>query len=226
MKITKTLLLASLTAPLLFSQAHAALITHAGYTYDDTTNIVVGGGLEWLRWDVTFGHSIDSAISAYSGDGWGIASNADMAGLFNAYDFGGVFDDDENTAQSYGTDWTAGDDDPHDYFIDMFGISDTWSTGGYVIRHSATAIFGHDLDNDGYYNGASVLADGIPEFQARADASMVLDAFYESTTSGPGLGIALVRNIPTHDVPEPGTLTLLGLGLAGLGLRRSRKSVG
>jgi len=40
--------------------AFAGLITYNGHTLDENTNIVTGGGLEWLQWTETKGQSVVS----------------------------------------------------------------------------------------------------------------------------------------------------------------------
>jgi hypothetical protein len=66
-----------------------------------------------------------------------------------------------------------------------------------------------------------------PNIISGPDFSYFLDAFFfrafdGTSYSNDGTVIIQVRVIPT--VPEPGTLALLGLGLAGLGLSRRRKA--
>ena len=46
--------------------SQATIISHFGYERDSASNIVRGGGLEWLMWDVTKGMSINEALAAYS----------------------------------------------------------------------------------------------------------------------------------------------------------------
>ena len=50
-----------------FVPVNAALITHNGYMLNTNTNIVTGGGLEWLQWDVTLGMSISDALTNVAG---------------------------------------------------------------------------------------------------------------------------------------------------------------
>lgn len=62
-----------------------------GYTHDTSTNIVVGAGYEWLRWDVSAGMSIEE-LNTYASSGWELASNQQIADLFNDFQFGYWFD--------------------------------------------------------------------------------------------------------------------------------------
>jgi hypothetical protein len=145
--------------------ANAGLIS-AGYTLDAGSNIVTGGGLEWLQWDETKGHSIDSALSSYSGDGWRLASNIEVANLFNNAGFGGVYGADETLSYTYSDHIPYGESGSYDEFLDMFGLS----VYDYYCNLPCTsvtppgisitgALFGADLNEDGYYNRASVIGD-------------------------------------------------------------------
>jgi hypothetical protein len=56
-----------------------------GYTRDDASVVVQGFGLEWLQWTETQGQSVDNALRDYEDDGWRLATNIEMADLFNAF---------------------------------------------------------------------------------------------------------------------------------------------
>lgn len=66
----------------------AALVTHSGYSRPTNSQIITGGGLEWMRWDLTFGRSINSVLNDPVFNGWRLASLDEMASLFNTFSFG------------------------------------------------------------------------------------------------------------------------------------------
>ncbi len=204
------------------SQIDAATINFAGYTYNDATNVVVGGGLEWLRWTETDGQSINQALTTYGPQGWQIASNAQMAALFNAFKFTnvpiGAFDSDENTHQFFGTGSdgpTTLASDPEPIFVSMFGNTDADFVGDDNavdgIERSG-AIFGHDLDNDSVYNQAYVIDDYTSFTGQQVQGIVVLGSeIAQSFWSQPSSGVGLVRVVPL-----PPSVWLLGSALVGI----------
>lgn len=203
---------------------YAETISYNGYTLDTETNIVTGGGLEWLQWDVTVGQSINTALTNYGGDGWRTATNTEMAALYNEFGFGVVFDTDENTPQS-----ATLVDDQYSFgsaneFINLFG--DTYQAAGNSYNYGdqferSSAVFGGDQDSDNLYNLASVSdeytsSDGDPE---SGRAYLHIDYIGASTTRHSD-GVALVR---VSIVPVPAAAWLFGSALVGLvGFKRNK----
>lgn len=163
-RLFRTLLL---LLPIIATPSYAAIITNGNYTHDDTTDIVVGDGLEWLQWDRTVGLSwnqADALRDTIEGGGWQIASNTQMASLFNNFSFGLTFDTSEDTNQFVSTPIELGVEVGTDItFISMFG--DTFAAAGATFNFgeggfsAASAIYGQDSDGDGYINTAVVFDD-------------------------------------------------------------------
>ena len=190
----------------------AASISYNGYTLDEDANIVSGGGLQWLQWDETVGQTVHEALGNYGAGGWRLATNAEMAKLFNSFDFGMTFDADENTYQSYL--FSAGENsfDAPNEFIDLFG--DTFLASGSVYdsvdpRQYASAYFGEDGDGDHQFNFASVQDEytTIGGALVQSHARLYRDDFTVNA-AGFANGVALVRAVP---VPAAGWLLLSAL---------------
>ncbi|MEE4661775.1 MAG: PEP-CTERM sorting domain-containing protein [Halieaceae bacterium] len=221
----------SLLTVLMSATSSASVMTFGSYSHDDTTDIVVGDGLEWLQWDRTVGWSVDYAttqLDAIEGGGWQIASNAQMQSLFTNYFPTTAWDADESTTQQISTGIQLGVEAGAAWsFVQMLG--DTYSAAGYSydygeggVEHAA-AWFGLDRDADGYVNAALVGDDyALPDGTVR-NGSFVLERDRARSSAINGrVGVALVRRSMASTVPEPGVIALLGLGLAGLGLTRRK----
>ena len=229
MKRIKALLLsACITAPAILN---AGVISD--YTLDTNTNIVTdtANNLEWLQWSVTVGMSINDALSTYLGDGWGLASNLQMAELFMSYYYNAerplFFDGDETVSQRYSTGSDGAIENVDDIellFVSMFGNTDS-----DPLKQRSSAYYGSDLNSDGLYNRATIYDDNVEGgpsgtlyregFARLSRASVSRDKVSSNT------GIALVRDARTVAVREPSTLALFCLGLFGLGAaRRTKKS--
>lgn len=221
--------------------AQAAVIEYKGYSRDSSSNIVTGGGLEWLKWDVTKGMSIQSALAAYSADGWTLASNSQMAGLFNDFQFGkNDWSDVESESQSS---WDVSFNSATNVatsFFQIFGQMSTISDNGQVCSYfinkecnypgytyrGTAALFGNDADGDFNYNQAFVM-NGL--LYVRADENFAyriiaeLDSDHVVSYWGyEDVGVALVRAVQPIPVSLPGSLSILALGLAGLAYRRRK----
>jgi hypothetical protein len=220
----------------LSSFANAGVITYNGYTLDTQTDIVTAGdGLEWLQWDVTKGQSISSALQANGvfgsrnyGAGWALASNAQMASLFNDFGFNSTLQDD--TTIHTGSPYTFGSDNTnYDHFIDLFGaifqLSGTFfDFGTGVDQISRTrALFGSDEDNDTLYKEAGVHSDYTRDSSTNPYHAYIFQDIWSDSTTNPEFGVALVRLKTQVDAPEPSTLAIFALGLSGLILSRRRQ---
>ena len=200
--------------------AHSALITYNGYTLDTDTNIVTGGGLEWLRWDQTQGKSINAAITQYTAAGWKLASNTQMAELFRAFTFNTTLMD--NTYVGTSGRYVSGSDiSIYDNFIALFADTsrlppEYYGTGTDSLQFAA-ALYGSDEDSDGLYKDAHVQSDYVYQNGRPYDPVALLRTdMSASTRINPSAGVALVR---TASVPEPSTIAIFALGMLGLGMR-------
>ena len=233
----KTLILLGLVLSSFTS--HATLISHNGYTLDETTNIVSDGNLEWLRWDQTLNVSINNAledaatgtIASLYGIGWRIATNLEMSSLLNHFNVTNLtFDADENTNQQ-----TSNINEANILaFGDLFGRTYSHYAGnpGSTMPLGDSylaAYFGSDADNDGRVNYVELLNDYtfrtgsyVNQGRVRMTKDDSSPNFYVSHR-----GVALVRdgnfqntsfalssNQPsTLSVPEPTSLVLFILSL-------------
>jgi len=206
------------------STSQASIISFNGYVHDDSTDIVTGGGLEWLQWDVTDGMTINQALASNSG--WRLATNTEMSTLFNSFTFGLLFDSDENTSQSLQTPWDLTEVSPYLDFVSLFGNTWTEATLDHASEplFSSSAWFGTDLDNDTFYNYSFVNDDFLNSNGSSLmphSAGMVADFNFNSADSASDRrGVALVKTITT--VPEPSTVAIFSLGILGLIIRKQK----
>jgi len=194
-----------------FGTANAALVSYNGYTLDTDTNVVTGGGLEWMQWDETLGQSVNQALANHGGSAWRIATNTEMAALLNAFSFGITFDGIESTSQ--GT--SAEEGIKATNFIELFGQTQLGASGP-----RAQAFYGSDLNNNGIVNHLYV------QHFASSDGFQVFDYgdTYPHITFTPdkvqfNAGVALVRVVGT---PIPAAVWLFGSALGLLGWIRRR----
>lgn len=217
--------------------AQAGLIED--YVLNEDTNIVIdkANSIEWLQWDQTTGMSINEALAVYSSQGWTLATNSQMAELFNTFNLSYgqfIWTDEENAQQEYTgpTDGIALEDwvnDPELQFVNLFAdTAVTWpnegTCGASDCLQMSAAYFGSDNDNDGQYKLARVYDDvqfdegnGYEDWGSLAEMSA--DFIDIDTDTAYSRGVALVRAV---NVPEPASAAFLILAAVALLARRDR----
>jgi hypothetical protein len=208
--------------------AEAGLILHNNYSLNTDTNIITNNGTEWLQWDVTIGESISSALGTYASEGWMLASNSQMAGLFSDFGWGSSVQEDGHI-YTRGTFSARTDDSSMDKFIELFGTTtnsrcrERSGAGGFTCSR-ISSFYGSDLDDDGYYKAVRISSDYVYcrdgcrkiEDEAQITGDYYANVSYVSSEAG----IALVRVV---EVPAPSTVLIFALGLMGLASRRYKK---
>lgn len=214
-------------AVLLFSMTSSAtLISHNGYQSDTASDIVTGGGLEWLQWNVTAGQSIEDALGTYSAAGWRTASTIELAALLNDFSFGLTFNGYTNVTQSVSSPWTTSEVSTHNNFISLFGR--TVPATDPVFEPSDPPAFSRAIVTGPFTPGgqtifrASVRDDSYHPIGGNISHYVQFDSlFVELSYSNNNYGVALVREISSSEpdnVPEPGPLVLMCLGLLITGI--------
>jgi len=184
--------------------AHAASISHNGYTLDRTTDIVTGKGLRWLGWEQTRGKSIDQALEQNAG--WRLATNDEVATLFNSFDLLGPFTAAEEESVHYSGTRFEGE---HFEILELFGR---------VLGYGSAILYGDDKNGDGLYKGA-LIWNAYDMYNGENSVQVVADYLssgecVEVTVRGVTLcanSVALVQVVPV-----PAAVWLFGSALLGL----------
>ncbi len=227
-KMIKNIALVVALATISFS-SQASTIQYAGYSRADNSNVVQGFGLQWLSWQATQNQSIDTALT--NNAGWRLASNQEMATLFNHFGFGGITWTVSEDEMLLNDGWTLTEDSRYDYFLQLFGVTETGNNGPCLQSCfyqtdpdlSTAALFGSDANQNGKYNAAAIFSDATYKHPTQGDvrwdqeARWYADAFDRSMAES-GRGVALVRDTvaPTQPINAPTTLGLMAIAWLAL----------
>jgi hypothetical protein len=164
-------------------------------------------GLEWLDLTATLGQAHDTALLStfVTTQGFRHAIQGEVLTLLE--NFGGTV----NTANS-GTTFTSSNFAPAVNFLDLLGCTSNCS--------STTFAFANGIFEGGSFPSTAAF---IGRNTDTLTGSFTLEQGSYSNTGVDGfVGNFLVRET-LIDLPEPGTLAIVGFGLAGLGLMRRRR---
>ncbi|WP_172962384.1 PEP-CTERM sorting domain-containing protein [Hydrocarboniclastica marina] len=203
--------------------AQASLIEYNDYTLDTDTAIVTGGGLEWLQWSETKGLSIAevmAATSSYATDGWRLAYKSEMAALFNDWQFTDTLWDEQASSRQR-LHLTSPYEARVNTLISFIGVTDprTLLSGTY---EGSSAIFQGLVD--GVYGQAFVtnMPTNHNGVEYTGTAFLGNEHVFNIDYSSSIYGFALVRDLPSVSVPEPASLGLLVVGLAGIAFKHRK----
>jgi hypothetical protein len=231
---------ATLVGLFLSCNVNAGIITYGSYSHDSNTNVVVGDGLEWLKWSLTDNMSHSQAISYANsnyGDGWEIATSNQVSGLVKSFDFGFSWDPQNPTNESASSNFKSNSQSGSVYnFVSMFGHTYIGSEGNSYAdwtRLGSRAYFGPTDESDNTTNLLTLWSlrnkTNLNCCNFKDDATLTLNEDYLKYRwdYSKSIGIALTRKstlpTPSVTVPEPSTLAIFALGLIGLASRRFKK---
>ncbi len=182
--------------------SQAGLINNGTYITDTSSN------LDWYRWDLTNNKSYNYVSGQFGSggefEGYRYATNAEASTFLSQFGFG-----------SYGPSWSGNSESAWTELTSYMGKDTTYRTDieyiyGMVEETVSMAAytFAHfdNIDQTSY----------DPQWQH-------MRRFYGKNSSYSFLGSFLVQD-SSAAVPEPTTLALMGLGLAGIGWRRKVKA--
>lgn len=239
------LLKVTVVASALSFNALGGILTYGDYSHDSDTNIVVGDGLEWLKWsttgNMTYSQALDYASSNY-GDGWALATSDQISGLIENFDFGLSWDPLSPSEVSASSE-SAGSDSNNNYvnapyynFVSMFGDTYIGHEGNLYsdwTRLGSRAIFG-TIDSTNVTNILSVWSlRNISNFDCcnfKDSADILLDRDYLSKSyqyrDSYGVALTRVSNAPPLSTPvtSPSTIVLFTLGVMFMVSRQLKKS--
>lgn len=164
MKTIGRILGASLLASLPLT-TNAGIISYGEFSKEEHSEIVTGLGMDWMQWSSTKGMSIKTALTAFSHDGWRVASVAEVTELFNYFVPAIGWVESESVSQLGPTGWTdelSPDSELDVQFQTLFGYTYAARASDYLDGdrlEKTEAIFGNDENGNGRYGLAGMFDD-------------------------------------------------------------------
>ena len=128
-----------------------------------------------------------------------------------------------------GNDYDQDDRGVFEFDFNAGANGDTFSwvawDSGYLAGSTSFTLSSLAFDDSSALIGFDVLSSLLDGITVSTTATSLTVDYTSAGYIGPGTVLS-GRYITTSSVPEPGTLALLGLGLAGLGFTRQRKASG
>ncbi len=194
------------------SVANATFIDNGTYTTDTEA------GLDWLDITTTLGESINSA--PINNPGWRLATNSEVVDMFNK-----LVPDFVSTGAP-GLSSALGDDAQNalaGIFYSLFGGVEMDSRFGRT--EYGYGLYVNAIDSVrriGWYHntGRDLIANTADDLSQLTSPDYTWSPSRAAAWNN--ISVLIVRE--TSAVPEPGTLALFGLGLAGMGFSRCKKT--